>query len=193
MLNLFRHVTRRSVSAARPALVAHYSAAQSPEVDTTAMEELEGVLNNQAEVQESRNFSGSDDSYDRSFQEVVKWKKFKADGFVRPHDFTYKARFNAQPQYQTRRPTQGPPPSVARYNDIFYQFDIDPLDLSMEPSILSHYVSEMGKVYGRNITGLTSKSQRQLGKAIRRAKMMGVIPILSKNTYGQSIRTTKKQ
>lgn len=40
----------------------------------------------------------------------------------------------------------------------------------------------MGKIYGRPVTGLTLKSQRKLGKAIRRAKMMGIIPNLSKTS-----------
>lgn len=96
---------------------------------------------------------------------------------------TYKARLNEPPPFR-RRPAVGPPTSIARYNDVFHQFNIDPLSQALNPEILHAFVSEMGKVYGRNVTCLTSKSQRKLGKAIRRAKMMGVIPVLSNTTGG---------
>lgn len=79
-----------------------------------------------------------------------------------------------------RRPLLGPPSREARYNDVFHQLGIDPLDECQNPTLLAGFMSEMGKIYGRNVTGLTTKSQRRLGKAIRRAKMMGVIPILSR-------------
>lgn len=42
----------------------------------------------------------------------------------------------------------------------------------------------MGKIKSRAETGLTWKNQRRLGKAIRRAKMMGVIPVLSRRPLG---------
>lgn len=38
----------------------------------------------------------------------------------------------------------------------------------------------MGKIKPRSQTKLTWRSQRRLGKAIRRAKMMGIIPVLSR-------------
>lgn len=45
---------------------------------------------------------------------------------------------------------------------------------------MSRFVTTMGKIKGRNETNLTWKNQRRLGKAIRRAKMMGIIPVLSR-------------
>jgi small subunit ribosomal protein S18 len=62
---------------------------------------------------------------------------------------------------------------------VFYQLGLDPLSECQNPALLAGFLSEMGKIYGREVTGLTTKNQRRLGKAIRRAKMMGVIPILS--------------
>lgn len=38
----------------------------------------------------------------------------------------------------------------------------------------------MGKILPRNVTGLTRKSQRYVGKAIRRARAMGILPVLSR-------------
>lgn len=98
---------------------------------------------------------------------------------LRPHEFTYKTRLN-EPRKFARRPAVGHAPNVARYSDLFHQLNIDPLSQAQNPAILGEYVSEMGKIYSRNFTNLTSKSQRRMGKAIRRAKMMGVIPILSR-------------
>jgi small subunit ribosomal protein S18 len=83
-----------------------------------------------------------------------------------------------------RFPRTPPPAPVARYNDMFRQLSMDPLDFSLNPSVLSNYISEMGKIYSRNVTGLTSRSQRRLGKAIRRARMIGVLPQLSRPSAG---------
>jgi len=38
------------------------------------------------------------------------------------------------------------------------------------------FINPMGKIKGRNETGLTWKSQRLVGKMVRRARAMGVIP-----------------
>ncbi|TFK75763.1 hypothetical protein BDN72DRAFT_756978, partial [Pluteus cervinus] len=104
---------------------------------------------------------------------------------LRPHELSYKARA-VGPRPHFKRPAVGPPSREARYADVFHQLDIDPLSQALNPAIIGNYVSEMGKVYGRNITGLTFKSQRRLGKAVRRAKMMGVIPVLSQPVRGPS-------
>ncbi|KAG5341931.1 30S ribosomal protein S18 [Termitomyces sp. J132] len=191
MLSLFRHATRRSVFAARPASVAHYSekhapVEQSPDADanaeTSGMEEVHQILQEQDESEPEGRF-GDSDSTTPERPSDAKWKGFRYGRFVKPDDLTYKARLNAPRAYQTRRTQQGPPASVARYKDVFHQNGIDPLDLAMDANVLSHFVSEMGKIYGRNVTGLTSKSQRRIGKAIRRAKMMGIIPVLSKSPH----------
>ena len=47
-------------------------------------------------------------------------------------------------------------------------------------ALLSEFVSEMGKILPRNVTGLTRKSQRSIGKAIRRARAMGILPVHSR-------------
>ncbi|KAL6309608.1 ribosomal protein S18 [Sparassis latifolia] len=84
----------------------------------------------------------------------------------------------------TRRPVKppllGPSAKESRELDIFYQLNIDPLHECQNSSLMSHFVTEMGRIMPRAQTKLTWKNQRKLGKAIRRAKMMGVIPILSK-------------
>ncbi|KAF8735029.1 hypothetical protein AX14_002843 [Amanita brunnescens Koide BX004] len=106
------------------------------------------------------------------------WKPFSDNGVVLPHYLSYKYR-RGVPHPPRRRSQVGPPPAQARYNDVFHQFGIDPLSMALNPALLSRYVSEIGKIYGRPITHLTMKSQRRIGKAIRRAKMMGIIPVHS--------------
>ncbi|KAG2013792.1 hypothetical protein CC2G_010662 [Coprinopsis cinerea AmutBmut pab1-1] len=103
----------------------------------------------------------------------------KSGAPVKPYDLTHEARTGSKGP--RRRPLLVAPTSrEARKRDIFAQLDIDPLSLATSPAILSHFVTNMGQIKPRTQTGLTVKSQRKLGKAIRRARMMGVIPILSR-------------
>ncbi|KAE9410186.1 hypothetical protein BT96DRAFT_805839, partial [Gymnopus androsaceus JB14] len=78
------------------------------------------------------------------------------------------------------KPQLGPSKRDAQFKDPFYRLGVDPLKHAMNPSMLTPFISEMGKVFGRAHTDLTKKNQRRLGKAIRRAKMMGIIPVLSR-------------
>ena len=96
---------------------------------------------------------------------------------INPADLTYQMRtFQLRRQKKT---SVAPSSSVCRYHDPFYQLDLDPRDFTTNSVVLSEYLSEMGKIQGRAQTYLTAKNQRLLGKTIRRAKMMGVIPHLS--------------
>jgi small subunit ribosomal protein S18 len=88
-------------------------------------------------------------------------------------------RLNASPPPRKRQ-TVGPGAREARAGDIFYQLNLDPLEECQNATLLAHFVSEMGKIYGRERTRLTTNNQRRLGKAIRRARQMGVLPILSR-------------
>ncbi|KAI0304206.1 ribosomal protein S18, partial [Russula brevipes] len=81
-----------------------------------------------------------------------------------------------------KRALLGPGAAQSRQNDWFYQLDIDPLNEATNPRLLSYFVTDMGKVKSRAETKLTWRNQRRLTKAIRRAKMMGVMPIFNKHT-----------
>jgi small subunit ribosomal protein S18 len=65
-------------------------------------------------------------------------------------------------------------------SDPFLQFGINPLKEVNNAKLLSAYVTSMGKIKSRNATGLTQRSQRLVGKAIRRARHMGIMPWMSK-------------
>jgi small subunit ribosomal protein S18 len=82
--------------------------------------------------------------------------------------------------FRRKRALLGPGAAESRRNDWFYQLGIDPLDEAMNPRLLSYFVSDMGKIKRRADTKLTWRNQRRLTKAIRRAKMMGIMPILNK-------------
>ncbi|KAJ7228509.1 hypothetical protein GGX14DRAFT_346645, partial [Mycena pura] len=98
---------------------------------------------------------------------------------LRPYDLSLKGRSFKEHRPQ-RRPSIPPATRDARKNDVFYQLGLDPLKFALHPAVLSPFMSEMAMIQPRRITGLTSKSQRRIAKAIRRAKMMGVIPLHSR-------------
>jgi small subunit ribosomal protein S18 len=108
---------------------------------------------------------------------IISTEFISSEQVVNPADLTYQTC-----TYKPRRPKRARvalPSSTCRHRDPFYQLDLDPRDFTANPLVLSEYLSEMGKVQGRAQTYLTAKNQRLLGKTIRRAKMMGIIPQLS--------------
>jgi small subunit ribosomal protein S18 len=78
--------------------------------------------------------------------------------------------------------TPGPVGNEARKDDIFYQLEMDPLKEFNNHKLLCGFITSMGKIKSRGGTRLTQRSQRRIGKAIRRARQMGVIPWMSKNS-----------
>jgi small subunit ribosomal protein S18 len=97
---------------------------------------------------------------------------------ITPNFFTAKARLNKE--WRRKRAYLGPGGPQSRSQDIFHQLGIDPVKESLNGNLLSGYLSDMGKIQARAETGLTWRSQRRLSKAIRRAKMIGVIPLHSR-------------
>lgn len=95
-----------------------------------------------------------------------------------PYDYTLENRQFKQLRY--KRALLGPSKAESRRQDAFYQLGIDPLYEAQNSSLLSHFVTEMGRIQTRAETGLTWKTQRRLGKAIRRAKKMGIMPVFSR-------------
>ncbi|EJU06199.1 hypothetical protein DACRYDRAFT_60818 [Dacryopinax primogenitus] len=74
----------------------------------------------------------------------------------------------------------GPSKKVAMQVDPFQLNQIDPLDEYRNIQLLNEYVTETGRIVRRAQSLLTWRSQRRMGKAIRRAKAMGLIPVWSK-------------
>ncbi|KZP17320.1 hypothetical protein FIBSPDRAFT_747386, partial [Athelia psychrophila] len=102
---------------------------------------------------------------------------------IQPYHFERDMRTRKGPK-RLRPWDLGLPTRQARYHDVFHQLDIDPLNECMNTTLLSNYVSKMGMVNKRALTKLTMRSQRKLSKAIKRAKMMGIMPIHSQSPRG---------
>lgn len=84
------------------------------------------------------------------------------------------------------RPILGPEKKDAVQQDLLYIHGLNPGKPSLHDDsyknapIISAFMSEMGKILPRAQTGLTRKSQRSIGKAIRRARAIGLLPVLSR-------------
>lgn len=84
-------------------------------------------------------------------------------------------------------PLLGPSRAVAEQNDPLFKLGLRPGHVSLHddsyknPLLLSTYVTEMGKIKPRRETGLTRRSQREVAKGIRRARSMGLMPVMSRN------------
>ena len=91
--------------------------------------------------------------------------------------------------FQPRRralPLLGPSKREAMKQDPIHILGLNPAKPSLADdtykngTLLSEYVTEMGKILPRNVTGLTRKGQRYIGKAIRRARALGILPVMSR-------------
>lgn len=100
--------------------------------------------------------------------------------FLRPIDLRRDFR---EPRSTRRRPPPIGPGREARYNDIFLQLGIDPRFECENTTLMSDMSTRMGKIQPRNVTLLSQRSQRLLGKAIKRAKMMGIIPMFANRRW----------
>ncbi len=49
-----------------------------------------------------------------------------------------------------------------------------------DPETLRRFTTEMGKILPRRITGTCAKHQRQLAKAIKRARVLALLPFTTK-------------
>ncbi|WFD30185.1 hypothetical protein MSPP1_001202 [Malassezia sp. CBS 17886] len=84
------------------------------------------------------------------------------------------------------QPLLGPTKREAMQTDPIHLLGLKPSKPSLADdsykngALLAEFTSEMGKILPRNITGLTRKSQRSIGKAIRRARAFGILPVLSR-------------
>ncbi|KAJ1308499.1 hypothetical protein OPQ81_004203 [Rhizoctonia solani] len=107
---------------------------------------------------------------------LEKPKPMHANQFISPHEFTREHRIS-QSERRRKDPTLGPSRKHAQAIDAFRKLAIDPLDEFKNPLLLKSFVTEMGKIHSRAKTGLTWRSQRRVGKAVRRARAMGFIPL----------------
>lgn len=55
----------------------------------------------------------------------------------------------------------------------------DPIDYK-DTELLKKFITERGKILPRRITGLTAKQQRELTVAIKRARLLAMLPFINK-------------
>lgn len=67
-----------------------------------------------------------------------------------------------------------------RKADLFEKHRINPANEFKNATLLSQFLSPTGKILGGRWTGLCGSSQKNIAKAIRRARTMGVIPFLKR-------------
>lgn len=57
---------------------------------------------------------------------------------------------------------------------------IDYIDYK-DVDLLKRFISERGKILPRRVTGTSAKNQRKLTVAIKRARVMGLLPFVAEN------------
>nr|QVY58448.1 30S ribosomal protein S18 [Kappaphycus striatus] len=62
--------------------------------------------------------------------------------------------------------------SLIKNNEILDYKDID---------LLRKFITDQGKILSRRSTGLTAKQQKRLTKSIKRARILSLLPFLSKD------------
>ena len=61
-----------------------------------------------------------------------------------------------------------------------FSSDVSPRIDYKDVRLLSRYISERGKIVPSRITAVSSKKQRELARAIKRARFLGLLPYVIK-------------
>ncbi|KIL00033.1 hypothetical protein PAXRUDRAFT_822055 [Paxillus rubicundulus Ve08.2h10] len=142
------------------------------------------LQSDQNRLEEILDEEGSKQDQQPSGDAQIQWqsqglrRKFAPGLFIRPHYWSHEHRFEKK-LLRLKLSQVGPGRREARDRDILRHFDIDPLWETSNSTLLAAFLTEMGKIRPRTQTRVSTKTQRRIAKAIRRAKMMGVIPLLS--------------
>lgn len=73
----------------------------------------------------------------------------------------------------------GPKKAIAEAGDPFHLTNSNPMDHILNPNFVYSFIDPLGKIKTRAQTGLTWKTQKQIGKMVRRARAMGTIGRMS--------------
>ena len=90
-------------------------------------------------------------------------RDWRAGDVYSPHDLS---PYEMRKWRRRKRPT----------TDAFDALSLDPLDLYRNFSVMSEYITEMGRIRHSSSTGLRPVNQRKISKAIKRAKALGLLP-----------------
>ncbi|OCK83710.1 ribosomal protein S18 [Lepidopterella palustris CBS 459.81] len=92
------------------------------------------------------------------------WRKWKSGDVYAPHDLTG----SEQAKWKRTKTT----PKM----DAFDVLKLNPINEYKNFSIMSEYMTEMGRIKHSSVTGLRPVNQRKIAKAIRRAIGIGLMP-----------------
>ncbi|CCG82028.1 37S ribosomal protein rsm18,mitochondrial [Taphrina deformans PYCC 5710] len=87
-----------------------------------------------------------------------------------PADLSFEAK---RPLQQKNRQSQ--------ITDKFEEYSVNPMDEYKSFNLLSQFTTELGRIRTREQTGLSTKNQRRLGKAIRRARALSILPTAARH------------
>jgi len=101
-------------------------------------------------------------------------------------DRPYGDRPQGDRPYGDRGPRGGEPPNITIRRPFFRRkkaspfahADAPPIDYK-DVKLLQRFVSERGKIVPRRITAVTAKEQRQLAKAVKRARELALLPYVA--------------
>ncbi|KAL4768378.1 ribosomal protein S18 [Aspergillus nidulans var. acristatus] len=118
---------------------------------------LRRQTNRQRAIEEERTLR------ENRLMEKFQTREWKAGDIYAPHDLS--------PAEMKKWNKRSPPTS-----DVFDAVNLNPLDVYKNFSIMSEYMTDMGRIKHRKVTGLRGVNQRKLAKAIRRAIGVGLMP-----------------
>lgn len=72
--------------------------------------------------------------------------------------------------------------------DQFENYQINPLHEYKSYKLLSTFITDLGRIRTREQSGLSAKHQRQLGKAVRRARALSLLPTTAKHPDSKELR-----
>jgi small subunit ribosomal protein S18 len=75
----------------------------------------------------------------------------------------------------TRRRTRRDPDAAALKRGVKYLEGVTDIDYK-DSELLKKFMTERGKIVPQRLTGTSAKQQRQIKRAIRRARVMGLLP-----------------
>ncbi|KAG2215099.1 hypothetical protein INT46_002931 [Mucor plumbeus] len=104
---------------------------------------------------------------------VQRYQKIHHEGDIYHPEDLNDTRYRESLRQRRGKPT---PPT----EDPFEVLGLDPLHEYKNFRLLTHFVSDMGKILPREQTGVSAKNQRKLAKAIKRARAMGLMSSTSK-------------
>ena len=91
-----------------------------------------------------------------------------------PFDFSISSQRYQSKVYKTKE-------AKVMKSSSFNAPEINPIDFYTLPHLLSNYMNSSGQILHRSVTGLAPKKQKQVAKAIRRARSFGLLSSVAKD------------